>query len=362
VARNLAALLLLPLLGLALAGAPARAQERPAATTASATPASTTPRLEPRPSFVEITPETRAAVRRGLDYLKATQTRGGSWRGGEYEVAVTALCGLALLAGGSTPTSGPDAEPIARALNFLVTNQGRDGLIVRGNDQRYMYGHGFSLLFLSECYGMAAEGGDLAPDRSLHDAIEKAVQRTCSAQTDEGGWYYTTTRDEDEGSVTISQIQGLRAARNAGFHVEKRVIDRAIEYIRRSQEKDGGVRYTSRYGRSSLALTGAGLAVLFGAGDYDSKSVADALSYVKVHMDTGPETPHFNYTHFYLAQALHQQGGAWWEDYFPRIRAELLRTQASNGHWPSTYGPAYATALSLLVLEIPYRYLPIYER
>ena len=87
-----------------------------------------------------------------------------------------------------------------------------------------------------------------------------------------------------------------------------------------------------------------------------------SLAYVKTHMETGPETPHFNYTHFYLAQALHQQGGTVWDDYFPRIRGELLRTQSAKGAWQSTYGQAYATALSLLILEIPYRYLPIYER
>ena len=140
------------------------------------------------------------------------------------------------------------------------------------------------------------------------------------------------------------------------------MIDKAVEYIRLSQDGDGGIRYTRRYGRSSLALTGAGLSVLFGAGEYDGPVVARALDYVRTHMDTGPETAHFHYTHFYLAQALHQQGGSDWETYFPRIRAELVRSRSSGGFWSSTYGRAYATALSLLILEIPYRYLPIYER
>jgi hypothetical protein len=30
-----------------------------------------------------------------------------------------------------------------------------------------------------------------------------------------GGWYYSPDSDRDEGSVTVTQIQGLRAARNA---------------------------------------------------------------------------------------------------------------------------------------------------
>ncbi|HVY62193.1 MAG TPA: prenyltransferase/squalene oxidase repeat-containing protein [Planctomycetota bacterium] len=348
-------LLTLLAFGLALSGA-ARAEDVPAPAPARGGPP---PVLEARPTILEVTPESKVAIQRGLAYLAATQAHAGNWHGGEYNIAVTALCGLSLLAGGSTPASGPYAENIRRAVDYLVSRQGMSGLFQEGNDSRPMYGHGFTLLFLSECYGQC---GEFTPDRSLKDAIKKAVRLTSSCQTEDGGWYYTATRDEDEGSVTISQIQGLRAARNAGFKVDRAVIDRAIDYIRRSQEPEGGVRYTARYGRSSLALTGAGLAVLFGAGDYDSKNVARALAYVRAHMETGPETPHFNYTHFYLAQALHQQGGPAWDDYFPRIRAELLRTQSSRGSWPSTYGAAYATALSLLVLEIPYRYLPIYER
>jgi hypothetical protein len=339
-------LALLVFVALVLAGSsPARAQQ----------PAP----LPPKPRPPELTPEAEEAIAAGARYLQQKQGRPGNWNGGEYPIAVTALCGLALLANGSTPMSGPYAKNVRDAVNYILRAQQRDGLIVSKDDSRYMYGHGFALLFLAECYGTA---GNFEAARPLDKAIRQAIKKTSLSQTEDGGWYYTATKDEDEGSVTITQIQGLRAARNAGFRVEKRVIDRAINYIRRSQEKDGGVRYTARYGRSSLALTGAGLGVLFGAGDYDGKSVAGALDYIRAHMDTGAEVPHFHYTHFYLAQALHQQGGEDWQSYFPRIRAELLRTRSSDGSWSSTYGKAYATALSLLILEIPYRYLPIFER
>lgn len=321
---------------------------------------STSGAIVPAPPPPELTPETIRAIDEGLHWLKRSQKATGAWDGGEYPVAVTALCGLAFLASGSTPTSGPYAENVRRAMGYLIRQQRPyEGLFYSDNDSRPMYGHGFALLFLAECYGMS---GNVATKRPLEDVIRKAIKRTSDSQTAEGGWYYTPTSDEDEGSVTISQIQALRAARNAGFHVDKRVIDRAIGYIRKSQDPDGGVKYTSRYGRSSLALTGAGLAVLYGAGDYDSKNVESALEYVRTRMDTSSETPHFHYTHFYLAQALHQNGGSDWERYFPRIRSEILGSRMSRGCWTSQYGAPYATALSLLVLEIPLRYLPIYER
>ncbi len=345
------------------AGGTALAQDPPTPAPAPAPPApAPAPAPAPRPALPpppELTPEALEAIEAGLAWLAANQKKPGNWEGGEYPVAVTALCGLAFLAGGSTPTSGRYAENVLRAVNYLLEHQLRDGLFYYDRDSRPMYGHGFTLMFLAECYGMS---GDFPTRRPLAEAIRKAIKRTCTAQTEEGGWYYMPTTEEDEGSVTISQIQALRAARNAGFLVDKRVIDRAINYIRKSQDPDGGVKYTSRYGRSSLALTGAGLAVLYGAGDYESKNVEKALEYVRAHMDTNAETAHFHYTHFYLAQALHQHGGSDWQQYFPRIRGEILTSRLRRGCWSSQYGSPYATALSLLILEIPFRYLPIYER
>jgi hypothetical protein len=320
------------------------------------------PRTPPARAATELPPDARDAIDRGIDWLARKQRRNGSWAADAYELPVTALCGLALLANGSTPVSGPHADKVRQAAEYLLKNQRRSGLFVLDGgilDDRPMYGHGFTLLFLAQCYGMA---GDFSQEKKLAKAIDAAIDLTAQAQSPEGGWYYTPKGDQDEGSVTITQIQGLRAARDAGFKVKREVIDRAIDYIRRSQDPDGGVRYTISSGNSSLALTSAGLAVLFGAGDYQSDNVMRAIGYVRRNMEMGPETAHFHYTHFYLAQAMQQVGGADWDGYFPRIRAELVRARKSDGSWPSQYGLAYGTALSLLILELPYRYLPIYER
>jgi hypothetical protein len=313
----------------------------------------------PPPPDFEITPELMKAVGGGLDYLSRAQHRDGSWSGGDYTVSVTALCGTAFVAGGSTPASGDHAQTVRAALKFLLRSQQRTGLIMLQGDPRPMYGHGFALLFLAQCYGVA---GDPVLEHQLKGALERAVREVSRAQSADGGWYYTPDSGEDEGSVTITQIQGLRAARNAGIDVDRGVIERAVDYVRRSQDPDGGVRYTVRSGRSSLALTAAGVAVLQGAGEYDSPELLKAMQYVRAHMDVSARQPHFAYTHFYAGQALFQQGGSDWEDYFPRVREEILRQRRLDGSWDSSYGRAYGTAMALLVLEIPYRYLPIYTR
>ncbi|GIW70727.1 MAG: hypothetical protein KatS3mg102_0269 [Planctomycetota bacterium] len=307
----------------------------------------------------EVTPELMRAVEAGRRYLWSTQAPDGSWEGGEYRVAVTALVGLALLAGGSTPEAGPEGESVRRALRFVLRSQVRSGLIVLPDDPRPMYGHGFALLFLAQCYGQT---GSAALERQIEQALRRGVREVARAQSRDGGWFYTPDSDEDEGSVTITQVQGLRAARNAGIHVERAVIEAAVDYIRRSQDPDGGIRYTVRSGRSSLALTAAGMAVLQGAGEYNSPELVRALEYLRAHMEISARQPHFEYTHFYAAQALFQVGGSDWERYFPRVREEIIAQQSRDGSWPSSYGRAYGTAMALLVLELPFRYLPIYTR
>ena len=71
---------------------------------------------------------------------------------------MTALAGMAFLMEGSTVKNGKYAPQIERAVNYLIKKSQtkgspRDGLIGDTSEQnepiRYMYGHGFGLMFLS---------------------------------------------------------------------------------------------------------------------------------------------------------------------------------------------------------------------
>ena len=78
-----------------------------------------------------------------------------------------------------------------------------------------------------------------------------------------------------------------------------------------------------------------------------------------------PETDsgHYFYTQFYMAQAVYQRGGKDWKDYFPRIKKKLFATQFSDGSWNGDgVGTTYGTALATIVLQMPFGYLPIYQR
>jgi hypothetical protein len=168
----------------------------------------------------------------------------------------------------------------------------------------------------------------------------------------------------DEGSVTVTQVQGLRSARNAGIDVPETVMKKAIEYLHKSQNTDGGIRYQlNGGGMSSPALTAAGAEVFMMAGQYHAKEAERACDYLKKNLDPRhTQGYHDMYTNFYGSQAMFQIGGEYWTRYFGLIRERLLSSQSSDGSWHGDVGSTYSTAISVLILCLPYRYLPIYQR
>ncbi len=264
-----------------------------------------------------ITPETKDAIDRGLAYLARTQSRQGAWSNregfGQYPVAMTSLAGLALLMDGNTTTQGRYAEQVDRAARYLTDSATRSGLIARGDGEgRPMYGHGFGMLFLSQLYGMTEDG---RRDRRLHDVLARGVQLTTRSQSRWGGWIYTPDAGGDEGSVTITQVQALRSCRNAGIAVPKVVIDDAMEYLAKSQNPDGGIRYSLNQNRggSRPAITAAAVCCWFNAGQYDNPRAKRALAYCKRTINPRfVQSGHFYYAHLYFAQAMYVSRDADW--------------------------------------------------
>ncbi len=317
-----------------------------------------------------ITPKTKAAIDRGLEYLARTQSREGAWRNaghmGTYPVAMTSMAGLALLAGGNTATEGKYAPHVSRALKYVLSSARPDGLISRVEEEaRSMYGHGFSLLFLGQLYGMES---DLDTQKRIAKILRRAVTVTAQSQSQAGGWYYTPDSQHDEGSVTITQIQGLRSCRNAGIAVPKSTIDRAMGYLQKSSLPDGGIAYRAGMtGPSRPPITAAAVACWYNAGQYENPLAKKALEFVKQQIGRG-ETGgrgwgHYYYAHFYMAQVMWLSGEDDWQWYFPSMRDRLLSKQMTDGAWMGDHiGKTYGTAIALVILQIPYGYLPILQR
>lgn len=319
-------------------------------------------------------PRTRKVVGEGLDWLAYQQHKLGHWTAqGRYPTAMTALSGLAMLCEGSTTTQGKYAENLRRAVDYLVRQSRPNGLIGDPlRDDRYTYGHGFSMLFLSEVLG---EEEDEDRRAELVDVLTRAVKFTGEAQTPAGGWGYVSSKDGngfDEGSTTITQVQGLRGCRNAGIPVPKEIIDKAVKYIRDCTLPEGGVQYSSKGGGGRPAITAAAIACLFSAGDYDDDLVPRMMKYCEQNLGTDSQSSygHWHYAHFYYAQVQYREGGKVWEDYRSEIETKLLSEaqevklgDRTGVQWTQGYiGPVYTTALNLIILQLDNAALPIYQR
>jgi squalene cyclase len=324
--------------------------------------------LPRRASAAKMNPRWEKAIDSGLKWVAKTQSKLGHWTAGNYPTAMTALAGAALTCGGSTTTQGPYAKNIQRSVDYLFSMARPNGLI--GNpfqDNRYTYGHGFSMLYLSQMLG---EEEDMDRRKELMEILEKAVEFSIRAQTESGGWGYVSAKDGnnfDEGSTTITQVQGMRACRNAGIPVSKEAIDKAKDYIYRCKNPDGGISYSSRNrGSSRPAITAAALAALYNAGDYDSKHVPEMLEYCKKSLhrltDGAGSFGHWHYTYLYYSQVVYRQGEDEWAPYRDRLYDKIVSEQNADGSWTGNIGPIYVTACNLIMLQLDKGYLPIYQR
>jgi hypothetical protein len=330
-------------------------------------------------------------VRAGLDWLAKQQIKRndeGWWEanGGMYPTTMTGLSGMCFLLEGSTMKEGKYSENIRKAVNWYLKRSQNNGLL--GNpanpteSARYLYGHGFGMLFLACAYG---EEDDDKKRKQLEKLLTKAVEFTGKAQTDRGGWGYVSAADGgnfDEGSVTITQLQGLRAARNAGIFVPKSIIDKAVKYLHDCTTPRGGIIYSLAHGSPANGgerppLTAAAVACAFSAGDYKSEDAKKWLKYCRDNIPFGKgRLNHDEYQNYYFSQAVYILGDDGYNKLFPGDKEPMkwsdfrntmfdyLKTgQNKEGFWNSGgIGTIYSTAINLTILQLENATLPIYQR
>ncbi|MDZ7815200.1 MAG: prenyltransferase/squalene oxidase repeat-containing protein [Planctomycetota bacterium] len=282
----------------------------------------------------------------------------GSLSGTYSNSAITALAGMAFLAGGHTPGRGRYGGKVRKLVDkTLESAHGVSGYI-SGNRGDNMYGHGFATLFLAEVYGMY-------PEPEVGKALRKAVRLIEVSQGKQGGWRYQPAPSQSDISVTICQAMALRAARNAGVEVDAEVIERARECVLAAANPDGGFRYiVGQRGSSAFPRSAAGVCILYYLGDYDSEYVKKGHEYLDRFLPLSARLGrnHTMYALYYAAQAMYQAGGKTWAKWYPQICEFLMSRQHSDGSLDSSYGSVYATSIAAIIFQIPKRYLPILQR
>jgi squalene cyclase len=310
-----------------------------------------------------IKPATQAAIDKGLAWLASRQEEDGSFSGTGYarNVAVVSLAGMAFLSGGHTPGRGQYGDAVRRAMRYVLDNaEDGSGFICNQSYTSHgpMYDHGFGTLFLAEVYGMS-------PDTEVRDKLARAVKLIVTTQNAEGGWRYQPKVADADISVTICQVMALRAARNAGIYVPNETIDRCIDYVKRSQNADGGFMYMLQGGPSRFPRSAAGVVALYSAGIYEGEEIRKGLEYLNQHLprqeDLSRDT-HAMYGHYYAVQAMWQAGGDNWERWYPAVHDLLLPLQQVDGSWMDLICAEYGTAMACIILQMPNNYLPIFQR
>src|SRR5262245_29692436 len=162
-----------------------------------------------------ITQGTQNAIDQSLNWLSRQQHVGGNTDGsfgtGNYtgNVAVTALCGLAFMAGGHQPNRGRYGEIVTKTVRYILRCEDPQtpGFLNarQAGFHGPMYGHGFATLFLAEVYGMV---NDPELRTALRAQLGRSVRCILDAQNRnrEGGWRYTPTSPDADLSVTVCQI------------------------------------------------------------------------------------------------------------------------------------------------------------
>ena len=311
-----------------------------------------------------ITPAGQKAIDRGLKYLIKTQVKTGRNRGAMATagmasgVATASLTGLALMCGGFAPGMGPYGKAIDMATEYVLSHVRESGYIAHTDQgaRENMYGHGFSMLFLSQAYGMTKNS-------KIGEKLRKAVELTCQTQNDQGGWRYRPKKSDADLSVTVCQIMGLRGARDAGIDVSDKVRKLCIEYVQKSQNSNGSFRYTMRGGHTTFAMTAAGVTSLYSAGIYEGESIEKALKYLMRYKPNGRQGGgHYFYSNYYAVQAMWHAGGEYWNEWFPLIRNQLITNQLADGSWTSSQaGNPFGAAMAGIILQMPLNYLPVFS-
>ena len=382
-------------------------------------PIQVTVRQSPTPSFGQRDPSRRgararafggteageAAVERGVEFLARHQFPDGRWsldhlapgttgdsdgfglaENMNGDTAATGLALLAFLGAGYTHLDGKHEGTVRRGIEWLVRNQQPDGrLFTPQTDQSRFsrsYGHAIGSIVLCEAYGMTG-------DPNLRDPAQRAIRFICQSQDPKGGGWRYEARSASDTSVSGWMVMALKSAQMARLEVPEEVLQSASRWLDMAQA-DGGARYAynplapdtdlEREGRrTNLPMTAEGLLMRMYLGWDRNHSALNAgarylLDNLPAH-GTATKPTRDVYYWYYATQVMFQLQGDAWKTWNGRLESLLVTSQAKTGplagswdpnrpvrdRWAHAGGRIYVTALSLLMLEAPYRHLPLYQ-
>jgi hypothetical protein len=327
------------------------------------------------------------AVEDGLSWIVRHQRADGSWslnfqdqcqaaacppqRALDSDTAATGLALLPLLGAGYIHNvKCRHQDSVRRGLEWLVQHQDPSGnLFVGGAGWAYMYSHAIAAMALCEAYG-------LSRDSNLKEPARRALNFIIEAQnTVTGGWRYSPGQAGDT-SVFGWQIFALRSGHMAGLSIPRSTLRGCADYLNLAAADTKKILYSYRPGEPvSPVMTAEALVARQLLGwPRNHPSLVKGAGRVAAHLQSSTERNIYYW--YYATQLLHNLKNKDWERWNPHVREELIKTQVNDDtcaagswdparpipdHWGEIAGRHYQTALSILTLEVYYRYLPLYR-
>ncbi len=339
-------------------------------------------------------PMATKTIRLALEWIARQLQNDGRWRfddgypqpstAGRCDAAATGMALLAFLGAGSTPKDGDYRREVYQGIKWLLEHQRRDGNLDQGDGPSIsvIYSHSIATIALCECYAMTG-------DREMKTACENAVRYLDTAQArGEGGWRYGPLGPGMVGDLSVSgwALMALQTARASGIEVPSRIFRKSTGFLNRVESSSPWL-YSYTPGReSTLSMTAEGLVCRQWMGmPRDDKVMEKGIEYL-IRQQNLPEWKDGRrnvYAWYYLAHALHNFGGKTWSDWYAYTQKILMEQQllamietnpgdvvgSWNPHIPrgdghdygDRWGRLYVTCLCTLILETPFRHLPLYE-
>ncbi|MGO9596754.1 MAG: hypothetical protein ACLP7Q_01905 [Isosphaeraceae bacterium] len=261
-------------------------------------------------------------------------------------------------------------DSVRRGLQWLVQHQQPSGdLFVGGPGISYMYSHAIASMALCEAYGLTRDPKLKVPARQ---ALAFIIEAQNSAT---GGWRYAPGQAGDT-SVFGWQIFALRSGHLAGLSIPRSTLRGCALYLNLAASDAKQILYSYQPGRDASPVMTAEALVsrqLLGW-PRDHPALVKGAGRIAAHLESSHDRNIYYW--YYATQLLHNLKNKDWEKWNPRVREELINSQINDDtcasgswdpfhpesdRWGEVAGRLFQTSLSILTLEVYYRYLPLYR-